>query len=123
MTDDEMAALLLGQRLDAASPAPSIEALLHAFLPGKFVEHTHADAVLAIVDQPGSADLVREVWGDQAAFVPIQQVVACAAWSRPGRRGARPRARPSAHHHGARQARIPTWEEHTRATANRAPHV
>src|SRR5688572_6097869 len=46
MTDQEMVAGLRGQMLDPSSPTPSVEALLHAILPGQFVDHTHADAVL-----------------------------------------------------------------------------
>ena len=46
MTDEEMVAGLRGQMLDPASPTPSVEALLHAVIPGRFVDHTHADAVL-----------------------------------------------------------------------------
>jgi rhamnose utilization protein RhaD (predicted bifunctional aldolase and dehydrogenase)/NAD(P)-dependent dehydrogenase (short-subunit alcohol dehydrogenase family) len=56
--------------LDPSGPTPSVEALLHAHLPGKFVDHTHADAVLAIVDQPDAAERVAELWGDRAAFLP-----------------------------------------------------
>ena len=47
MSDEEMVAQLRGQMLDPASPTPSVEALLHAYLPAKFIDHTHADAVLA----------------------------------------------------------------------------
>lgn len=70
MTDEQMTAQLRSQMLDPNSPAPSVETLLHAFLPAKFVDHTHADAVLAVVDQPDSATLVREVFGERAMFVP-----------------------------------------------------
>ncbi len=70
MTDEEMVAQLRGQMIDPSSPTPSVEALLHAYLPAKFVDHTHADAVLSVVDQPNSAELVRQVWGDSAIYVP-----------------------------------------------------
>ncbi|HEY4121142.1 MAG TPA: bifunctional aldolase/short-chain dehydrogenase [Byssovorax sp.] len=70
MTDEEMVAQLRGQMIDPSSPTPSVEALLHAILPAKFVDHTHADAVLSIVDQLDSEPLVREIWGDDALFVP-----------------------------------------------------
>ncbi len=70
MTDEEMVAQLRGQMIDPSSPTPSVEALLHAYLPARFIDHTHADAVLAVVDQPDSADLVREIWGEHALFVP-----------------------------------------------------
>jgi rhamnose utilization protein RhaD (predicted bifunctional aldolase and dehydrogenase) len=38
--------------LDCDSPTPSVETLLHAFLPHKFIDHSHADSMLAILDQP-----------------------------------------------------------------------
>jgi rhamnose utilization protein RhaD (predicted bifunctional aldolase and dehydrogenase)/NAD(P)-dependent dehydrogenase (short-subunit alcohol dehydrogenase family) len=70
MTDEEMVAQLRGQMIDPSSPTPSVEALLHAHLPAKFIDHTHADAVLSVVDQHDAASLVREIWGDRAIFVP-----------------------------------------------------
>jgi len=70
LTDEQMVSQLRSQMLDPGSPTPSVEALLHAYLPAKFIDHTHADAVLAVVDQPGSAQLVREVFGDRALFIP-----------------------------------------------------
>jgi len=56
--------------LDPGSPNPSVETLLHAFLPHKFIDHTHADAVLAIADQPDAEQRIREVFGDQVGIVP-----------------------------------------------------
>jgi rhamnose utilization protein RhaD (predicted bifunctional aldolase and dehydrogenase)/NAD(P)-dependent dehydrogenase (short-subunit alcohol dehydrogenase family) len=56
--------------LDASAPDPSVEALLHAFLPHKFVDHTHAAAVLSIVDQPDGEALAREVYNGRMGIVP-----------------------------------------------------
>jgi rhamnose utilization protein RhaD (predicted bifunctional aldolase and dehydrogenase)/NAD(P)-dependent dehydrogenase (short-subunit alcohol dehydrogenase family) len=70
MTDEQMVAQLRSQMLDPNAPTPSVEALLHAYLPAKYVDHTHADAILAVVDQPGSAQIVRQVFGDRALFIP-----------------------------------------------------
>jgi rhamnose utilization protein RhaD (predicted bifunctional aldolase and dehydrogenase)/NAD(P)-dependent dehydrogenase (short-subunit alcohol dehydrogenase family) len=70
LSDEAMVAALRSQMIDPSGPTPSVEALLHAHLPGKFVDHTHADAVLAIVDQPDAARRVAELWGDRAAFLP-----------------------------------------------------
>lgn len=70
MTDEQMVAALRSQMLNPDGPTPSVEALLHAHLPGKFIDHTHADAVLAVVDQPDGADRAREIWGDGALFLP-----------------------------------------------------
>ena len=60
------AAMVNAQRtrmLDQSGPNPSVETLLHAFLPHKFVDHSHADAILALVDQPEARQLVEEVFG------------------------------------------------------------
>jgi rhamnose utilization protein RhaD (predicted bifunctional aldolase and dehydrogenase)/NAD(P)-dependent dehydrogenase (short-subunit alcohol dehydrogenase family) len=70
LSDEAMVAALRSQMLDPSSPTPSVEALLHAFLPGRFVDHTHADAVCALQDQPNARELAREVWGDAFLFVP-----------------------------------------------------
>jgi rhamnose utilization protein RhaD (predicted bifunctional aldolase and dehydrogenase)/NAD(P)-dependent dehydrogenase (short-subunit alcohol dehydrogenase family) len=70
LSDDAMVRALRSQMLDPSSPTPSVEALLHAFLPGKFVDHTHANAVLAVVDQPDGQRRAQEIWGDDVLFVP-----------------------------------------------------
>ncbi len=69
MTDEEMVSEQRAAMLDPSGPTPSVEALLHAILPGKFVDHTHADGILALVDQPDSEARVRAALGD-ALFVP-----------------------------------------------------
>jgi rhamnose utilization protein RhaD (predicted bifunctional aldolase and dehydrogenase)/NAD(P)-dependent dehydrogenase (short-subunit alcohol dehydrogenase family) len=56
--------------LDAAAPNPSVETLLHAFLPHKFIDHVHSTAVLALVDQPDGEALARAIFGDRVAYVP-----------------------------------------------------
>ena len=56
--------------LNAAAPNPSVETLLHAFLPHKFVDHAHAAAVLSLVDQPDGTALAREVYNGRMGFVP-----------------------------------------------------
>jgi rhamnose utilization protein RhaD (predicted bifunctional aldolase and dehydrogenase)/NAD(P)-dependent dehydrogenase (short-subunit alcohol dehydrogenase family) len=70
LSDEAMVAALRSQMLDPGGPTPSVEALLHAHLPGKFVDHTHADAVLAVVDQPDAERRVAELWGGRALFLP-----------------------------------------------------
>jgi rhamnose utilization protein RhaD (predicted bifunctional aldolase and dehydrogenase)/NAD(P)-dependent dehydrogenase (short-subunit alcohol dehydrogenase family) len=59
--------------LDPAAPSPSVELLLHAFAPAKFVDHTHANAVLSLLDQPDGRELTREVYGDRLGFVPYHR--------------------------------------------------
>ena len=56
--------------LDSKAPNPSVETLLHAFLPHKFIDHTHSNAVLALTDQPDGEALARDVFGKRAALVP-----------------------------------------------------
>jgi rhamnose utilization protein RhaD (predicted bifunctional aldolase and dehydrogenase)/NAD(P)-dependent dehydrogenase (short-subunit alcohol dehydrogenase family) len=56
--------------ISASAPDPSVEALLHAFLPHRFVDHTHADAVLTLTNQPNGERLVRELYGTELGIVP-----------------------------------------------------
>jgi rhamnose utilization protein RhaD (predicted bifunctional aldolase and dehydrogenase)/NAD(P)-dependent dehydrogenase (short-subunit alcohol dehydrogenase family) len=71
MSDEDMVNFLRGNLLDSAAPNPSVETLLHGFLPHKFVDHTHSTAVLSLVDQPNGEQLVRQVYGADMAFVPF----------------------------------------------------
>ena len=68
--DEEMVAYQRGNLLDPQAPNPSTETLLHAFLPHRFVDHTHADAVLALTDQPDGEAICREVYGGTMGLVP-----------------------------------------------------
>lgn len=70
MSDEAMVNALRTRMLDASAPTPSVETLLHAFLPHRFIDHSHADAVLALVDQPNGEANVRAVYGDRLAIVP-----------------------------------------------------
>jgi rhamnose utilization protein RhaD (predicted bifunctional aldolase and dehydrogenase)/NAD(P)-dependent dehydrogenase (short-subunit alcohol dehydrogenase family) len=70
LSDEEMVRLQRANLIDPASPNPSVEALLHAFIPHKFVDHTHSTAVLALTDQPDGEALCREVFGARAGYVP-----------------------------------------------------
>jgi rhamnose utilization protein RhaD (predicted bifunctional aldolase and dehydrogenase)/NAD(P)-dependent dehydrogenase (short-subunit alcohol dehydrogenase family) len=70
LADEEMVNVQRLNLLDARAPNPSVETLLHAFLPHKFVDHTHAAAVLSLVDQPNGAELVAEVYDETMGFVP-----------------------------------------------------
>jgi rhamnose utilization protein RhaD (predicted bifunctional aldolase and dehydrogenase)/NAD(P)-dependent dehydrogenase (short-subunit alcohol dehydrogenase family) len=70
LADAEMVNVQRGNLLDSTAPNPSVETLLHAFLPHKFIDHTHANAVLAISDQPDGDAICREVYGPRVAIVP-----------------------------------------------------
>jgi rhamnose utilization protein RhaD (predicted bifunctional aldolase and dehydrogenase)/NAD(P)-dependent dehydrogenase (short-subunit alcohol dehydrogenase family) len=70
LSDEDMVNFQRGCLLDATSPNPSVETLLHAFLPHRFVDHTHSTAVLALTDQPDGRKVCAEAFGDRVAFVP-----------------------------------------------------
>jgi rhamnose utilization protein RhaD (predicted bifunctional aldolase and dehydrogenase)/NAD(P)-dependent dehydrogenase (short-subunit alcohol dehydrogenase family) len=70
LSDEEMVRLQRANLIDPAAPNPSVETLLHAFIPHKFVDHTHSTAVLALTDQPDGEALCREVCGARVGYVP-----------------------------------------------------
>ncbi|MSO54394.1 MAG: bifunctional aldolase/short-chain dehydrogenase [Rhodospirillales bacterium] len=70
LDDADMVNLQRANLLDSAAPNPSVETLLHAFLPHKFIDHTHANAVLAVTDQPDGAAIAADIFGDRVALVP-----------------------------------------------------
>ena len=71
LSDEDMVALQRANLIDPGSPNPSVETLLHAFLPHKFVDHTHSTAILAIVDQGADSEaLSRKVFGAKMGYVP-----------------------------------------------------
>lgn len=70
MSDESMVRNTRRHLLDPSSPNPSVETLLHAFLPHKFIDHTHADAVLAIADQADATARIRDIYGDEVGIVP-----------------------------------------------------
>src|SRR6202162_570145 len=55
LPDEDMVKIQRATLLDPGAPNPSVEPLLHAFLPHKFIDHTHATAVLSLADQPDAA--------------------------------------------------------------------
>jgi rhamnulose-1-phosphate aldolase/alcohol dehydrogenase len=69
MTDEEMVAYQMKSVLEPSAPKPSIETLLHAFLPSPHIYHTHADAICALTDTPNSRQVVKEVYGKDVAVV------------------------------------------------------
>ena len=52
------------------SRRPSVETLLHAFLPAVHVDHVHANSICALTNQPDARDTVAAVLGDEVGFVP-----------------------------------------------------
>ncbi len=71
LSDEEMVCEVRGCLLDPDSPTPSVETLLHAFLPHRFIDHSHADAILALSNLDNGEQLCREVFGERVAYLPF----------------------------------------------------
>ncbi len=70
LSDAEMANQLRLSQLDASAPPPSVETLLHAFLPQRCIIHSHANALLCLSNQPAGERILREALGDQVTVLP-----------------------------------------------------
>jgi rhamnose utilization protein RhaD (predicted bifunctional aldolase and dehydrogenase)/NAD(P)-dependent dehydrogenase (short-subunit alcohol dehydrogenase family) len=70
LSDPQMAAELRKSLTDVSAPSPSVEAILHAILPARFVDHTHADAILTMTNSPDGEHRVRELFGDRLVYIP-----------------------------------------------------
>ena len=70
MSDEEMVAYLEHCLLDPVARRPSIETLLHSFIPATVVAHSHADAVIALTNMPASESILRDVYGDGTSVAP-----------------------------------------------------
>ena len=71
LTDEEMVNQFRTNLLDAASPNPSIETLVHAFLPHTFIDHTHSDAIVTLTNQANAEELLKEALGDKVGILPF----------------------------------------------------
>ncbi len=70
LADPQMVNELRTHMTRASAPTPSIEAILHAVIPHRYVDHTHADAVVTVTNSPDGAERVREIYGDSVVVVP-----------------------------------------------------
>ncbi|MGQ0511600.1 MAG: bifunctional aldolase/short-chain dehydrogenase [Betaproteobacteria bacterium] len=70
LSDTQMVNELATHTLRAGAPAPSVETILHASLPHKYVDHTHADAVLSVSNSPDGDKRIRDIYGDKVVVVP-----------------------------------------------------
>ncbi len=70
LSDSEMVNALCTQMTRASAPTPSIETILHAVLPYRYVDHTHADAVVTLTNTPEGEAQVRELYGDRVVLIP-----------------------------------------------------
>lgn len=75
MSDDLMVDYVTRALVDPTSRRPSIETLLHAFLPAKHIDHVHSDVICALTNHPRGEEAVKEALGDRFAYVD---------WIRPG---------------------------------------
>ena len=70
LSDPEMVNELKTQLRNASAPTPSVETILHAILPFKFVDHTHADSVVTITNTSNGEKIIKEIYGDKVLIVP-----------------------------------------------------
>jgi rhamnose utilization protein RhaD (predicted bifunctional aldolase and dehydrogenase)/NAD(P)-dependent dehydrogenase (short-subunit alcohol dehydrogenase family) len=70
LSDAQMVQELRAAMIDPSAPTPSVETILHALLPHAFVDHTHADALLAITNTADGERRVREIYGETVVVVP-----------------------------------------------------
>ena len=70
LSDNKMVNFLRLNLINSISPNPSVETLLHAFLPHKFVDHTHSNAILSIVNQQNNETLCKKIFKNKIGIVP-----------------------------------------------------
>jgi len=78
---------------DPGAATPSIEAPVHALVPGRYADHTHADAVLALTNRKDGEAAVRGALGEEVIVLPyvspglpLAKAVAAALAAHPGAR-------------------------------------
>ncbi|MFT4924830.1 MAG: rhamnose utilization protein RhaD (predicted bifunctional aldolase and dehydrogenase) [Phenylobacterium sp.] len=71
LTDEAMVRELKCAMTNPAAPNPSIETILHALIPYKFVDHTHADAVVTISNTPDGEAVIKQLYGDRVLVLPF----------------------------------------------------
>ncbi|MBK0327975.1 bifunctional aldolase/short-chain dehydrogenase [Rhodobacteraceae bacterium F11138] len=70
LSDEQMVNVQRQNLLDSTAPNPSVETLLHAYLPHKYVDHTHATPFLVLANLPYAETVARQIFGDRLAIVP-----------------------------------------------------
>ncbi|PWU04377.1 MAG: bifunctional aldolase/short-chain dehydrogenase [Bacteroidetes bacterium] len=70
LSDSQMVNELVTHLTKASAPVPSVEAILHAVIPHKYVDHTHADAVVAISNSVNGDNILRQIYGEDVIYVP-----------------------------------------------------
>ncbi|MDH5218811.1 MAG: class II aldolase/adducin family protein, partial [Gammaproteobacteria bacterium] len=69
LSDPQMVNELKTHMTNASAPTPSVEAILHATLPFKFVDHTHADALVTVTNNPNGRKYIEEIYGDSVVII------------------------------------------------------
>jgi len=70
LSDEDMVAYQKRNLIDIKSPNPSVETFLHAFLPFKFVDHTHSDAIMNVTNRPDGLKFCKKIFGKKVSIVP-----------------------------------------------------
>ena len=70
LSDEEMVAYQKRNLINIKSPNPSVETFLHAFLPFKFVDHTHSDAIMNVTNRPNSYAFCKKIFGKKVSLIP-----------------------------------------------------
>ena len=70
LSDEDMVSVQRQNLINPKSPNPSVETLLHAFLPHKFIDHTHSISILSLADQENSEEICKKTFGNEVAIVP-----------------------------------------------------
>ena len=70
LTDADMVREQRVAMLDPTAPNPSVEAILHAVIPFRYVDHTHADAVVTLTNTPDGEARIRALYGDRVLYIP-----------------------------------------------------
>jgi len=70
LSDEDMVSFQKRNLINIKSPNPSVETFLHAFLPYKYVDHTHSDAILNLTNRPGGLNFCKKIFGNKVSIVP-----------------------------------------------------
>ena len=70
LSDDDMVSFQKRNLINSKSPNPSVETFLHAFLPHKFVDHTHSDAIMNLTNRSNGIELCKKTFGAKVGIVP-----------------------------------------------------
>jgi len=69
LSDENMVSFQKRNLINIKSPNPSVETFLHAFLPFKYVDHTHSDAILNLTNRPGGVNFCKKIFGNKVSIV------------------------------------------------------